>query len=114
VQLIKLDFYCLISYKDDYVNPNRAKNQVKNIGDKFSYESLTDGKYKFKLTSQDSKDDIFIGTLAENGNQCVIRSYDTSAAKNYMRDLEALQTKKKNLHENFIRYFGKVEVGTQT
>lgn len=37
-----------------------------------------------------------------------------SSAKNNMRDLEALQTEKKNLHENFIRYFGKVEAEDYT
>jgi len=87
---------------------------VEDIQGKFSYESSTaEGNRKtclFKLSKDSNVDLLFIGTLVKNGSPCVIRRYDTNDgdAKNYMRDLEALQTKKKNLHENFIRYFGKV------
>ena len=101
---------------DDYVNnASGVRGPEKGIGDKFSHEqkSADYGIRKYKLV-KDSKAgvDLFIGTLKENGSHCVIRRYDTndSDAKNFMRDLEALQTKKKNLHENFIRYFGKVEI----
>ena len=94
---------------------------MKDIGGKFSYElqsaDAADGIRKYKLV-KDSKAgvDLFIGTLVENESPCVIRRYDTKDrdAQNFMRDLEALQTKKKNLHENFIRYFGKVEVEPHT
>ena len=50
----------------------------------------------------------------ENGKPCVIRRYDTNVTENFMENLEALKTKDKNLHENFIQYFGKVEVGMDT
>ena len=113
------NFILIITFKKDHFfnKSNRISGQEKEIGGKFSYESLPDGKRMYKLV-KDSKAgvDLFIGTLVKNGSPCVIRRYDTNDgdAKNYMRDLEALQTKKKNLHENFIRFFGKVEVGEHT
>ena len=91
---------------------------MKDIGDKFSFKLQSAGKEepKYKL-KKDWKAgvDPFIDTLVGNESPCVVRCYvtDDNDAKNFMRDLEALQTPA-NLHENFIRYFGKVEVGPDT
>ena len=99
------------------MSASREKTKEYPIGEKESqltYEQSADGKRKYRLV-KDSKGDLFIGTYA-GSYPCVIRRYDTkdSDVIKYIRDVEALQTKKKNLHENFIRYFGQVQVGHHT
>ena len=112
-------------FQDDYFNPNRekGKNQWIDAESKLTYEQSADGN-KPKYIIKGSDKELFIGTYAGSSslptsarpsNPCVIRRYDSKDGDviKYMRDLKALQTKE-NLHENFIRFFGQVQVGTYT
>ena len=107
------------------MNPNREKGQIQSIDaeSKLTYEQSADGN-KPKYIIKGSDKELFIGTYAGSSsldsslrpsNPCVIRRYDSndSDVKNYMIDLAALQTKE-NHHENFIRFFDQVQVGTYT
>ena len=76
-----------------------------------TYESSDSCEPMHKL--KDDKD-LFIGKF--DGSPCVIRRYKTSKDSDvtkFLRDIKALKTKK-NLHENFIRYFDQVKDGDYT
>ena len=102
--------------KDDYFSPERKREQIKNIGSKFSYEHNSDGTSKYQLGNKEGAGGVIIGTLAENGLPCAIRLCNANDCdvKNSMKDLEVLKITEKNRHENIIRYFDKVELKTQT
>ena len=75
-----------------------------SIEGKFFYDESSDGKPVFKLKKDGS---LFIGTY--EGTPCAIRCYENAAdkiIKECERDLQALQSKGRNIHENFIRYLG--------
>ena len=123
----KFLFICMTILKKEIVlNPNREKGQIQSIDEesKLTYEQSADGnKPKFRIKGSDKE--LFIGTYYAGSswvdsslrpsNPCVIRRYDSkdSDVIKYMRDLAALKTKE-NHHENFIRFFDQVQVGTHT